>query len=47
MALSLVGAGGTVVAQFDPIAMHPTVSIGVKSDFGVRGLDTSRGLWHG
>ena len=33
MALGFVGAGGTVVAHLDTIAMRPTVSIGVKVKF--------------
>ena len=47
MALSFVGAGGTVVAEFDTVAMRPTVSIGVKADFGASGWGTSLGLLRG
>ncbi len=34
MALRFVGAGGTVVAEFHVVAVHPTVSIRVDANFG-------------
>ena len=47
MAFSFVGTGGTVVAEFDFVAMSPTVSIRVKADFRASGWGTSRGLLRG